>query len=245
MKMLAGLLLMIFSVQLVAEDKTESRELIGQLGNRDALMVLHGTQRTDGGWRVVGEYMMLATQVRRFLEGERSPQLGVTTLKEGTSAILFGRPATGELRGTWRDATFKGTRHGPGGQARERFEFSEQFPAMDSYSANIRCEAGSGRYQSSLNLSVESGKVKPGGFEWRSSVVPAGHACNLGVLAQQPFRGGLKLAAGNCSVQLREVGDFLMVRAEGCAERCGSQAYLEPLLVDRRGQCRLLHPEPR
>ena len=29
---------------------------------------------------------------------------------------------------------------GPG-QKREQFEFSEEFPAMDSYSANVRCEA--------------------------------------------------------------------------------------------------------
>jgi hypothetical protein len=245
MKVLAGFLLMFFSLQVFPEDNTESRELIGQLGNRDALMVLHGTQRRDGGWRVVGEYMILTTQVRRFLEGERSPQLGVTTLKEGTTAILFGRPATGELRGTWRGGIFKGTRYGPGGQERERLEFSEEFPSMESYSGNVRCEAGSGRYQSSLNLSVDSGKVKPGSFEWRSSVVPSGHACNLGALEQQPFKGGLKLASGDCSVQVREVGDFLMVRAEGCAQRCGSQAFLEPLLVDRRGQCRLLHPELR
>jgi hypothetical protein len=244
MKLLAGLLLALFSLHGFADDQTESRELIGQLGNRDALLVLHGTQRADGGWRVVGEYMLLTTQVRRFLEGERSPQLGVTTLKEGTTAILFGRPATGELRGTWRAGVFKGTRYGPGGQERERFEFSEEFPSMDAYSANVRCEAGSGRYQSSLNLSVESGKVKPG-FEWRSTVAPSGHACNLAALEQQPFKGGLKLASGDCSVQVRELGDFLMVRAEGCAQRCGSQAFLEPLLVDRRGQCRLLHPEPR
>jgi hypothetical protein len=29
-------------------------------------------------------------------------------------------------------------RAGPGGQERERLEFTEEFPAMDGYSANVR-----------------------------------------------------------------------------------------------------------
>src|SRR5436190_23034014 len=41
-----------------------------------------------------------------------------------TTLFRSGRPATGELRGTWRGGIFKGTRFGPGGQERERFEFS-------------------------------------------------------------------------------------------------------------------------
>ncbi len=32
---------------------------------------------------------------------------------------------------------------------------------------------------------------------------------------------------------------------EGCAAMCGSQGYLEPLLVDRRGNCQLLRPQAR
>jgi hypothetical protein len=35
------------------------------------------------------------------------------------------------------------------------------------------------------------------------------------------------------------------VSAEHCAEFCGSQAYLEPVLVDRDGGCRLLRPQER
>jgi hypothetical protein len=237
------------SAAAIAQDRTESRELVGQLGNRDALLILHATQRADGGWQVAGEYVMVNTLVRRFVEGERGPQLGVTTLKEGTSAILFGRPATGELRGTWRNGVFRGTRFGPGGQERERFEFSEEFPAMDAYSAAVRCEAGGGRYQSTLAFNAEGGKLKPGSFEWTARVAPAGHACTVSGLEQQAFKGGMRLAAasapGNCAVTLREVGDFVMVSAENCNTQCGSQAYLEPLLVDRRGNCRLLHPEAR
>ena len=57
--------------------------------------------------------------------------------------------------------------------------------------------------------------------------------------------GGLRFLAGKCNVTLRDLGDYVKVAAESCTERCGSEAYLEPLLVDRRGQCRVLHPEPR
>ena len=228
-----------------AQDKTESVELVGQLGSRSVLVVLHASERPDGGWQVAGEYVLLGTHARRFLEGERSPQLGVTTLKEGANAILFGHPATGELRGTWREGVFKGTRYGPGGQERERFEFTEDLPSMEGYGATIRCEAASGSYQSSLAFAVEAGKLKPGSFEWHSQVGPSGHACSISGLEQRPEKHGLRFAAGKCSVTLRELGDYVKVAAENCAERCGSEAYLEPLLVDKRGLCRILHPESR
>jgi len=228
-----------------AQQKTESVELAGHLGSRSTLLVLHATERPDGGWQVAGEYILLETLARRFVEGERSPQLGVTTLKEGTSAILFGRPATGELRGTWRAGVFKGTRYGPGGQERERFEFSEELPAMEGYGAAVRCDADDARYQSTLEYGIESGKLKPGSFAWRSKLAPSGHGCSVTGLQQQALKGGLRFANGQCSVTLRELGDYVKVAAENCSALCGSEAYLEPLLVDRRGQCRLLHPAPR
>ena len=239
------LLILLLPVLVLAQEKTESVEMVGQLGSRTTLLVLHTTERPDGGWQVGGEYVLLPTLTRRFLEGERSPQLGVTTLKEGTTAILYGRPATGELRGTWRGGVFRGVRYGPGGQERERFEFSEELPSMEGYSAAVRCEAGAGRYQSDLSFAVESGKLKPGSFEWRSKVAPAGHACSVSALEQQASKGGLQFAAGRCNVSLRELGEFVKVAAENCSERCGSEAYLEPLLIDRRGQCRLLNQEQR
>jgi hypothetical protein len=226
-----------------AQEKTESRELVGHLGSRDALLVLHATQRPDAGWQVAGEYLILPSMTRRYLEGERSPQMGVTTLKEGSTAILFGRPATGELRGTWSGGVFKGTRYGPGGQERERFEFTEHFKPMDAYSASVRCEAGDERYASSLTYSAEAGRVKA--FEWRSKLAPGGHMCLIVNPAQQAMKGGLRLATGGCTVTLREVGDSVKVAAESCSQACGSEAYLEPLLVDRRGHCRLLRPEAR
>ena len=83
------------------------------------------------------------------------------------------------------------------------------------------------------------------GFEWRSKVAPGGHTCALAGLAQQSLSGGLKLASGGCSVTLREVGENVRVAAEGCAQFCGSEAYLEPLLVDKRGNCRLLRQEAK
>jgi len=160
MRYAAAFLLLFPSVSSFAQDRTESRELVGHIGSRDALLVLHAAQRPDAGWQVTGEYLLLPTMTRRFLEGERSPQMGVTTLKEGSTAILFGRPATGEMRGTWSAGAFKGMRYGPGGQERERFEFSEEFRPMDAYSAAVRCEAGDARYASSLHYSVEAGRLK-------------------------------------------------------------------------------------
>ena len=83
-------------------------ELIGKVGTRSAYLILHSSERPDGSRQVAGEYVILATLTRRFVEGERSPQLGVTVLKEGITPILFGRPQIGELRGTWRDGTSRG-----------------------------------------------------------------------------------------------------------------------------------------
>jgi hypothetical protein len=245
MRGFAFLLLIAFPAVVFCQEKSETREMIGQLGSRGALLALHAVQRTDGSWQMTGEYIVLSTLVRRFLEGERSPELGVTTLKEGTSAIWFGRPVTGELRGTLRGSVFKGTRYGPGGQERERFEFSEEFPPLDAYGASVSCETKGGRYSSSLQFDLQAGKLKSGALEWRSKLAPSGHQCAVSAAAQQPMKGGLKFAAGGCAVTLRDLGEQLMVSAQGCAELCGSDAYLEPLLVDRRGQCRLLRPEPR
>jgi hypothetical protein len=223
---------------------SSAEEMVGQLGSRTALVALHAFEQPDGGARVTGEYIVLPTLQRRFLEGERSPQLGLTALKEGTTPILFGHYPTGELRGTWRGAAFKGMRYGPGGQERERFEFTAEFPPMEGYSATVRCQAAADpRYASSLGYAVENGSVKT--FEWRSSVQPGGHSCELANLQQQPFKGGLRLVSGDCQVTLRDLGDAVKVAAEGCRGQCGSEAYLEPVLVERRGSCRLLRPEVR
>jgi hypothetical protein len=73
-------------------------------------------------------------------------------------------------------------------------------------------------------------------FEWRSA------GCTLKGLEQEPFKGGLRLAAGRCSVTLRDIGGEVKVEAEDCGQVC---MPLEALLVDRRGNCRLLRAEPR
>lgn len=243
MRRAALALLLLAAHPAAAQEATESLELVGQIGSRSALLLLYATREADGAFRVTGEYVLLPTLARRYLEGERSPQLRVTTLKEGTSPILFGRPATATLRGTWRGGVFKGMRFGPGGQERERFEFSEAFPSMEGYSAAVRCEAGDARYASSLAYAIESGKLKS--FEWRSALAPAGHACSVAALEQRPFQGGLKFESGRCAVTLRDLGDFVRVAAENCEATCGSQGYLEPLLIDRRGGCRLFRPRTR
>lgn len=242
-KLMACALLVCAAQTAAAQERAETKELIGQMGGRNALLVLHASQRSDGGWQLSGEYLLLPTLVRRFLEGERSPEIGVTALREGTTPILFGRHPSAELRGTWRAGQFRGMRYAPGGQERERFEFSEEFPSMDTYSGNVRCAAAAGRYQSNLTLAIERGKLK--NFEWRSRLEPGGHACAIVAPAQEPLRGGLRFASGGCRVTLRDVGDFVTLAAENCAALCGSEAYLEPLLIDRRGHCHLLRQEAR
>ena len=237
------LAMLLLAKSALAQDQTETREMVGHVGGRGALLVLHATQQPDGGWQMAGEYVLLPTLVRRYLEGERGPELGATTLKEGTSAILFGRPPTGELRGTLRGGVFKGTRFGPGGQERERFEFTEDFPAMDGYNASVRCESGDERYASSLHYEVEAGKLRS--MEWRSKVPSSGHQCVVIPSEQQPMKGGLKFMAGGCAVTLRDVGEQIKVSAENCASLCGSEAYLESMLVEKRGRCRLLRPEAK
>jgi hypothetical protein len=225
------LLLMTYQCCLLAH------ELIGKVGSRSALLVLHAETRADGSWQVAGEYVLLPTLARRFLEGERSPERGITVLKEGTTPILFGRPGIGELRGVWREGSFKGARYGTGGQKREDFAFSEEFPSMDGTSVNVRCDAKEGNYQSRLALAIEQGKLKT--LEWRT-VEPGGQVCSVTAQAQEPLRGGLRFLAGGCRLTLRDAGEFLALSAENCAALCGAEAYLDPLLIDSRGRCEVL-----
>lgn len=232
-----SILLLAFAASAVAQGKSERRELIGKIGTRSALLILHAAERADGSWQVAGEYVVLPTLARRFVEGERSPELGVTILKEGTTPILFGRPASAELHGTWRDGAYRGTRYGPGGQKREEFEFSEDFPSMEGFSAKVRCEAKEGRYQSRLALAIEKGKLQS--FEWRS-VEPDGQACTVVAPEQQPLRGGLRFVARGCRITLRDAGAFVALSAENCAAQCEAEAHIEPLLIDNRGNCELL-----
>ncbi len=176
MKWLA-LVFCFLSAQVFAQEGSETREFLGQLGGRTALMHLYAIIQPDGSARITGEYLLLPTMQQRFLEGERSKQLGITFLKEGDTPILYGRPPSATLQGTWADGVFKGGRYGPGGQQRERFEFSEAFPPMDAYSANLRCEVSEGRYASTLALSVDNGKLKS--LDWRSKVSPGDQPCAL------------------------------------------------------------------
>ena len=217
----------------VAAFAQERAEMIGKVGTRGALVILHSAERADGSRQVAGEYILLPTLARRYVEGERSPELGVTVLKEGTAPILFGRPGTAELRGTWRDGVFRGTRFGPGGQRREDFEFTEDFPALDNYSATVRCEAKDGRHQTRLALSVEKGALK--NLEWRS-LDPDGQTCAVNASEQAPMRGGLRFGAGSCGITLRDVGPFMALRADHCAAQCD----MGTVFIDRRGHCELL-----
>ena len=243
MRLLAALLLAVASGALAQEEAGRTHELVGQMGGRAALLQLYESPRPDGSARLSGEYWILMPLHQRFLEGERSKQLGVTFLKEGSSPILYGRPGTATLQGTWSEGTFRGTRFAPGGQERERFEFSAKFPAMSDYDAQVRCELAAGRYASSLEYAFVGGVLQR--LDWRSRVQPSGHTCALVDPAQQPFEGGLRLVAGSCTVTLRSLGDYVRVGVEHCAAFCGSQAYLEPVLVEKAGRCQLLRPQER
>ena len=234
-----AIVIFLFSLNGFSQEKSETHELLGNLGGRPTLLNLYTTFREDGSARLTGEYLVLPTMQQRFLEGDRSKQLGVTVLREGNSPILYGRPALATLQGTWTGGLFRGTRFGPQGQEREKFEFSEAFPPMEGYSAAARCEVAEGRYSATLSYTAEKG------FEWRSKVGPAAHPCGLAGLEQRPFRGGLLLERGRCRVTLRDLGEVVRVTAGDCTEFCGSEAYLEPMLVDRRGGCTLLRPQPR
>jgi len=237
------MLALLIWLPLAAFAQTETHEMGGHLGSRPALLILHSSKTAEGAWQLAGEYIVLPTLQRRFLEGESSPEIGVTTLREGTTPILFGRPTTGELRGSLRGGTFKGARYAPGGQERERFEFSDEFPALESYTASVRCDASGGPYNSSLSMRVDAGKLQA--LEWRSKLANSEHVCSVANLQQQPLKGGLRFTSGKCSVTLREIGDHVWLVADDCAEHCGSQAYLEPLFIDRRGNCQLLRGESR
>jgi hypothetical protein len=228
--------LLLFFLPLAAAAQ-EPRELTGKVGKRSAILVLHTAQRPDGSAQVAGEYVIFPTLVRRYVEGERSPELGVTVLKEGVTPILFGRPPMAELRGIWREGTFKGTRLGPGGQKREEFEFSEEFPSLENHSVSVRCEATQGRYRARLRLAVEKGRLK--NLEWRS-VEPGGQSCTLAASAQEAMQGGLRFVSGACRITLRDAGEFLALRAENCAAHCEADGHIGALFIDRRGNCELL-----
>jgi hypothetical protein len=226
-----------------AQDPGGTREFIGQLGSRTTLLTLHATRNPDGSWQLAGEYLILPTLQRRYLEGESSAEIGVTTLREGLTPILFGRPPPAELRGVWRGNEFRGSRFASGGQERERFEFSEEFPSLEAYTASVHCEVHEGAYRASLSYAIKAGKVQS--FDWRARG-ESGGACSAAGLAQQPMKGGVDLAAQGCRVTLRDLREGVRVAAEGCSERCGGEpTELAPLLVDRRGECHLLRPQPR
>jgi hypothetical protein len=238
------MLLLMAALPLVAgaqEPGGGTHELIGTLGSRATLLTLHATRNPDGSWQLAGEYVILPTTQRRFVEGESSPELGVTTLREGDTPILFGHPPTAELRGVWRAGSFRGARFAPGGQERERFEFSEHFPSLDAYSATVHCRLEDGADRTSLDYAVSGGRVQS--FEWRSE--SGAKACAVGVVEQQPMKGGIRLASGGCRVVLRDLGESLRISADGCSERCEAPAKLEALLVDRRGNCQPFRPQAR
>ena len=125
---------------------------------------------------------------------------------------------------------------------------------MDAHDASVACEAGDEGYRASVAYTIENGRLKPGSLIWRTRLEPGGHGCAIAPTdhaEQVPLAGGLRFTIGQasptarspqCAVTLRDLGDHVRVSAENCAAYCGSQAYFEPVLVDRRARCQLLRP---
>lgn len=256
----AATLLVLATVTLGARADPYANELIGELGNRAALLSVSRTQSPDGAWRITGEYLLLDTLQRRFLAGEGGPTLSVTTLKEGTSPIVYGRPPTATLQGVWRDGAFEGMRYGPGGQVRERFKFSATFPSMAGYGTAVQCGASEGKYSAALAFVINTGRLRPGSLSWTSRDAESGDVCVLGGTAvrQVAHERGLRFqikrnatnlggAAGDqdCTISVRDLGEVLRVSAAGCSAFCGARVRIEPILVDGANQCRLLRPIAR
>jgi len=221
-----------------ADETSENQGAGRQIGSRSALMVLHARSAPTAAGSSAG--IRASSPCAPFFVRVKEAPSSVTTLKEGNTAILYGRPAPASGAAPARRRV-QGHAPRAGGQERERFDFSEEFAPLDGYSASVRCDAGDDRYASSLSYSMEEGKLK--GFEWRARVAPKRPQLHARRILSRNRSSGLQLASGACSVTLREVGEFFASPRETVWPQCSSQAYLEPLLVDRRGRCQLLHQE--
>ncbi len=83
MRLLAAALL-VAALPAPAQDAGESRELVGQIGGRTALLNLYVTPRADGSARLNGEYLLLPTLQQRFWRAREA----------SSSASLSSRKAT-------------------------------------------------------------------------------------------------------------------------------------------------------
>jgi len=59
-----------FSLPVFSQEQIETRELIGQLGGRTALVNLYTTERPDGSARVTGDYILLPSLQQRFVDAD-------------------------------------------------------------------------------------------------------------------------------------------------------------------------------
>ena len=100
--------------------------------------------------------LLMNFKIARQVEKMRKDFAGVDVTRSQLSARLTEMKAL--LDGAERDRA----------QLRERFEFSESFPAMDAYSASVRCEVSEGRYAATLAFSAEAGSTicNPGTFQY-------------------------------------------------------------------------------
>ena len=173
-----GLLLLVcLSPAGFAQEKTETRELVGQLGNRSALLdPARRRSAEDGGWQLTGEYIVLPTLQRRFLEGERSPQIGVTTLQGGHHADPLRPPADRRAARHLARRRVQGHALRPGRAGARALRVQRGIPVDGRLQrAAVRCEAGDGRYAAALALRgarAASSRSSNGA----SKLAPSGHS---------------------------------------------------------------------
>jgi len=144
---------------------TPSRSfLLMRLINQGAGRPSGEPQRADGGarnaacgrgWQLTGEYVLLP-RLRAVLSRVKEVRARRHHLKEGnmrSSTPVAAASCAAPARGMFRHALR------PGGQERERFEFSED--SRRWMATAPACAATCESYQSNLVLSVDSGKLKP------------------------------------------------------------------------------------
>jgi hypothetical protein len=174
MKWLA-MFLLVFSVKALSQERSETWELLGHMGGRAALLQLYLSPQPDGSARITGEYLLLPTMQRRFLEGERSKQLGVTFMKEGNTPILYGRPPLRRCRARGRAACSRAAATVPKGS---RASSSSSAKASRRWMPIARtCAARSAKgaipRRSLSAWKAASSSISNGARRWRRATTPA------------------------------------------------------------------------
>ena len=137
----------------LAQEANETRELIGQLGGRAALLNLYATRQPDGAARVTGDYLVLPTHAAA-LPGGRAQQAARRHRPQGrqrrrsSTAGRRRRPC----RAPGRAACSRACATAPAGRSASASNSAKRFPRWTPTARSVRCEVSEGRYASTLAL---------------------------------------------------------------------------------------------